>query len=78
MEHTSDLYEYLSEKFPPMFTRQEVTKHLGGMFHYRTLRNLDYKGLGPSSKHHLGNNKVLYSRENFIDWLRDYFEKKLN
>jgi hypothetical protein len=78
MENANELCTYLTGKLPPMFTRQEATKHLGGIFHFRTLRNLDYKGRGPTGKQHLGRNKVIYFRDNFIEWLRDYLENKLS
>jgi hypothetical protein len=68
------IYEELLEILPPFFTRQVAVKHLGGLFNNRTLRDLDCKGLGPSSKTRIGR-KVVYTRDNFITWLKNYGKK---
>jgi hypothetical protein len=70
----SELVFNLKENLPPLFTRKEACQHLGGLFKPNTLKNIDYQGLGPKCKQRVGR-KVLYTRDNFIEWLNNYVEK---
>jgi len=43
----------------------------GGLFHRKTLGNIDVRGEGPQVRVRIGK-KVAYERDSFIQWLRDY------
>lgn len=65
-----ELFKKLENTLPAIFSRQEAAKQLGYAISAKTLSNLDAKGLGPSQKLHIGG-KVVYEKENFLDWLKD-------
>ena len=65
--------EKISESLPPIFTRSVAVSNLGGLLGAKTLANIDNKGKGPSSKIRMGK-KVLYERDSFIDWLKQYYK----
>jgi len=68
------LRENLLRELPPIFARKEVEKLLPGVISRRTLENLDSMGKGPNG---IGNGKkILYTREEFVDWLINYLQKK--
>jgi hypothetical protein len=66
-----DIFDSLSKTLPPVFSRQEASRYLGGLFHAHTLKNLDSRGLGPEFKKRIGR-KIMYERDSFIDWLINY------
>jgi len=69
---TDDFFKELRRCLPPVFTRETASKMIGGIFAPRTLSNLDAEGKGPSKKRHVGK-KVVYERDDFVDWLERQF-----
>jgi len=65
------IFTKIGQSLPPVFTRDVAVKSLGGLIQAKTLSNIDNKGEGPTSKVRIGK-KVLYEREDFIDWLKRY------
>ncbi|WP_034627354.1 hypothetical protein [Desulfocurvibacter africanus] len=62
------LREQLLSILPPLFSRKEASKSLGGLLSAKTLANLDSKGIGPKGRIQIAG-KVAYTREAFIDWV---------
>lgn len=60
-------FDLLRQELPPIFTRQVVCQHLGGLLSAATLANLDSAGQGPP-RITLGK-KVAYARDDFLNWL---------
>lgn len=58
----------LKATLPPVFSREEAARQLGGLICAKTLSNLDALGKGPSVKLRVGK-KVAYERDNFLKWL---------
>jgi len=73
-ENSACLFSKLRQSLPPIFSREEAAKHLGGIFRASTLRNIDMRGEGPKLKVRIGK-KIAYERDDFIDWLQRYNEK---
>jgi hypothetical protein len=72
MQSTSEIfYTALEKNLPPVFSREEAAKALGGLLQARTLRNIDMKGTGPKTKVRVGK-KVGYERNTFVQWLKQY------
>lgn len=69
-DEKEQLFKKLEDTLPAVFSRQEAAKQLGYAISAKTLSNLDAKGLGPSQKLHIGG-KVVYEKENFLDWLKE-------
>lgn len=67
MNYTS-IIGSLKDTLPPVFSREEAAKHLGGLICAKTLSNLDALGKGPSVKLRVGK-KVAYERDSFLKWL---------
>ena len=65
------IFTKIGQSLPPVFTRDVAVKSLGGLIQAKTLSNIDNRGEGPMSKVRIGK-KVLYEREDFIDWLKKY------
>jgi hypothetical protein len=65
------IFTKIGQSLPPVFTRDVAVKSLGGLIQAKTLSNIDNRGEGPMSKVRVGK-KVLYEREDFIDWLKKY------
>ena len=65
------IFAKIGQSLPPVFTRDVAVKSLGGLIQAKTLSNIDNRGEGPMSKVRIGK-KVLYEREDFIDWLKKY------
>lgn len=61
----------LESSLPPVFTREEAARHMGGLLSAKTLNNIDYRGEGPEVRVRVGK-KVGYERETFVQWLRQY------
>lgn len=53
----------------PHVFRVDISRFTGGMYSHKTMANLDYQGKGPKMKTKMGN-KVAYSRESVVDWLK--------
>ena len=53
--------------------RERFSEFTGGLLHPRTLANYDSRGEGPAGKMKCGN-KVVYSLDSAIDWLRNRIE----
>ena len=69
---TTDIFfTNLKSALPPVFTREEAAKHLGGLLSAKTLNNIDYKGEGPEVRVRVGK-KIGYGSETFVRWLREY------
>ena len=71
MTQREPFFQKLAQTLPPVFTREEAARHLGGLFRAKTLRNIDVRGEGPSLRVKIGK-KVAYERDSFLDWLRHY------
>lgn len=65
------LFDSIEAQLPPIFTRKEAARCLGGLLCASTLRNIDHRGEGPKVKERIGN-KVLYDKNSFMEWLRTY------
>ncbi len=65
------LYHTLGKNLPPFFTRREIVKYLGGLFSAKTLSNIDSANNGAPKQ--LMGKKVVYEKDSFIQWLRNYF-----
>ena len=63
------IIETLRKTLPPLFTRAEASRFLGGLYSVGTLANLDWKKKGPGGTR-LGQ-KVLHERDSFILWLEE-------
>ncbi len=68
------LRENLLRELPPIFARKDIEKLLPGVISARTLENLDSMGKGPKSI--INGKKILYIREEFVDWLISYLREK--
>lgn len=64
-------FSRLESSLPPVFTREEAARHMGGLLSAKTLNNIDYRGEGPEVRVRVGK-KVGYERETFVQWLRQY------
>ena len=64
-------FSRLESFLPPVFTREEAARHMGGLLSAKTLNNIDYRGEGPEVRVRVGK-KVGYERETFVQWLRQY------
>ena len=74
LENNECLFSKLRQSLPPIFSREEAAKHLGGIFRAATLRNIDMRGEGPKLRAKIGK-KIAYERDDFIDWLQRYNAK---
>jgi hypothetical protein len=74
MAGNQNIFEVLSDTLPPVFTCQEASKHLAGLFKANTLRNIDCKGHGPKLRQRKGR-KAMYEHVDFINWPRNYVDK---
>jgi len=63
----------IHQSLPPFFTRDVAADKLGGLLGAKSLANIDCRGQGPGTKVRMGK-KVLYERENFVDWLKQYYK----
>lgn len=61
----------LESTLPPVFSREEAARHLGGILTAKTLNNIDCLGNGPEVRVRIGK-KIGYERTNFVNWLRGY------
>lgn len=66
------LINRLRAELPLCFTRQHISRHLGGLLSSKALAMLDHRQAGPQ-KLNLGR-RVAYERESFLNWL----EKRLD
>lgn len=73
----SKLIEQLSAELPPIIVRSQIEKLTGNLVSRKTLSNADWEGRGPKERAVVAN-KVVYSRNAFIQWLREYFEPRKN
>lgn len=63
-----DVYAELERTLPPVISRSDVPRLLGGLISAGRLANLDCLGLGPP-RINLGR-KVGYPRTSFLAWMR--------
>lgn len=64
-------FEQLEKNLPPVFSREEAARQLGGLVRAKTLSNLDAAGQGPRVKIRI-RKKVCYERRSFLQWLRQH------
>jgi hypothetical protein len=60
----------LKESMPPVFTRKELPKLLGGILTVGHMSNIDAAKLGPPRmrlKRH-----VIYEKDSFLEWFKNY------
>lgn len=57
----------LSEKLPPIISRDRIEKYLGGVITAKRLANLDSLGEGPP-RIRIGR-KIAYQTDTFLEWL---------
>ena len=67
--------QQLAEELPPIIVRSHVSKLTGGLVAPKTLANADSTGNGPTEREIVAN-KVVYSRQSFIDWLTERFPEQ--
>ena len=60
--------EKLKEELPPIMTRAQAVQAMGGAYSKGGLANRDSNGTG--IKRSLLGKKVVYTRENFLEWLQ--------
>lgn len=74
--HASEtaIFEQLEKNLPPVFSREEAARQMGGLMRAKTLSNLDAAGNGPWVKIRI-RKKVCYERRSFLQWLRQYVQK---
>lgn len=65
------VFNKLEQALPPVFSREEAARHLGGVLKAKTLSNIDADGKGPPVKIRIGK-KVAYERGSFLRWLKQY------
>ena len=70
-EQTIDLSS-LSEKLPPIISRDRIEKYLGGAITAKRLANLDSEGSGPP-RFRVGR-KVVYETPKLLEWLANRSE----
>lgn len=70
---TSPFFKAIEDNLPPVFSRQEASKVLGGLISPKTFANLDCSGKGPSVKIRTGS-RVGYERASFMAWLRKHLK----
>ena len=71
--HASEtaIFEQLDKNLPPVFSREEADRQMGGLIKAKILSNLDATGNGPWVKIRI-RKKVCYERRSFLQWLRQY------
>jgi hypothetical protein len=70
------IIEQLTATLPPIFSRREICKYLGGLFSVGGLANLDCEGSGPP-RVRVGRT-VAYEKTSFLEWLRKRFSVEAN
>ncbi len=66
----SDIFfDALEKALPAVFTREEASRCMGGLFSSKSLSNMDAQGIGPSVKVKIGK-KIGYERKSFMCWIR--------
>jgi len=68
------IIEQLTLSLPPVFTRREICKYLGGLIIAEGLANLDCEGLGPP-RVKVGR-AVAYEKVSFLEWLSKRFSEE--
>ena len=64
-----DFFQAVAKELPAIFSRETASRAIGGLISARTMANEDSKGVGPMAKAKIGN-RVAYTREDFLEWLR--------
>ena len=65
MNSTEIFFTKLESALPPVFTREEAARHLGGLLSAKTLNNIDYKGEGPEVRVRVGKRLAMSVRHLF-------------
>jgi hypothetical protein len=65
-----DFIERLRETLPAVFLRSKVSELTGGIISSGYLANLDSLGKGPPKESFGPQERALYERESFVDWLK--------
>lgn len=61
-------FQNLADRLPPVMSRTEAPRLLGGMVSSKTLANADSLGIGPDGRFKIGR-KVCYQTDLLLDWL---------
>ena len=68
---SEEILAVMEQELPTYFPRAELDKLTHGLLMGRTMHDLNSKGRGPKV-HYMGR-KACYMRNEFIDWLREYY-----
>ena len=74
MHKKEELFNEIIENLPPIVIRSQVGELTFGLVSPKSLSNADAEGTGPAEADKLYG-KVVYSRQNFIDWLEQQLFK---
>ncbi|MDR1642232.1 MAG: hypothetical protein LBT59_21280 [Clostridiales bacterium] len=66
---SSKFFEAIERELPPVFTRQQAAKTIGGIISAKSFSNLDALRQGPSVKVRI-KGKIGYEKESFMQWLK--------
>ena len=69
-EGAEAFFKAIEQALPPVFSREYAARAIGGLVSAKTMSNADSLGQGPAVKVRVGQ-KVGYTREAFIAWLRN-------
>lgn len=64
-----DFIQTLKESLPPIISRKELPKYLGGVVSQSLLRHADAKGQGPQVGWKIGEHSVAYKTESLLEWI---------
>ena len=59
----------LKENLPPIISRKELSKYLGGAVSTSLLRHADAKGEGPAVAWKIGDHSVVYRTDSLLEWI---------
>ena len=65
-----EVIEKLRAELPPVFTRKEIVRYLGGVIAEGTLANLAVMKQGPPSFR--SRRHVAYERDKFLEWFANW------
>ena len=69
---TSEELEFINTlkgDLPPIISRKELPKYLGGVISQSLLRHADAKGQGPKVAWKIGEHSVAYKTESLLEWI---------
>ncbi len=74
MTQKKSAFDILAQTLPPIILRKDVGKYLDGLISSGYLANLNSEGKGP--KFFTSGRRVVYLREDLIEWLEVWLQKK--